>query len=134
MSKLEEEDPTFHVTYHVESWPEGLKKSEMHEDFGACDSLVQVVMVHDKTKEQKHFSVMSMNGETSEPLPLHEQWEAWYVLGRSLSQMMRGDDPEHGWKQQVAEGVIEVCQAMRKDGRRKQEVGIVDAHGRPIKR
>lgn len=132
-AKLDKDNPTFRVSFHIEAWPEGIEKKDLREGFAGCDSILQVVMVHDKEKGRKHYSVMSMDGERSEPLTLGEQWEAWYVLGRALSQQMRADDPDDGWKQQVCEGLIEVVAAMRKDGRRKKDTGVVDAQGRKIR-
>lgn len=130
----EPEGQVFHVSFHIEAWPEGLKAEEMVEGFAGCDSLLQVVMIHDKENGKKHYSVMSMDGEKSKPLSFREQWEAWYVLGRALSQQMNPHDPEDGWRQQICEGLVEVCQAARKDVRQKQDTGVVDAHGNRIRK
>ena len=129
-----DDEQKFHVTFHIQAWPKGIKRSDVADGFSGCDSLVQVVMLHDRDGGSKSYQVMSMDGERGEALSVNEQWEAWYVMGRALSQMIDKNDPENGWKQQVAEGMIEVCQAMRKDGRKKQDIGIVDASGRSIVR
>ncbi len=129
-----DDEQKFHVTFHIQAWPKGIKRADVAKGFSGCDSLAQVVMLHDRESDQKHYQVMSMDGQRGEALSLPEQWEAWYVMGRALSQLMDKDDPEHGWKQQVTEGIVEVCQAMRKDGRKKEDIGLVDASGRSIVR
>ena len=129
-----DEEQRFHISFHIQAWPKGIRREDLAKEFSGCDSIVQIVMLHDKDGGQKHYQVMSMDGERSEPMALHEQWEAWYVLGRALSQLMDKNDPAHGWQQQVTEGMIEVCQAMRKDGRKKQDIGLLDASGRSILR
>lgn len=129
-----DDEQKFHVTFHVQAWPKGINRSDVAKGFSGCDSLVQIVMLHDKGHGKKDYQLMSMDGELGTALHLHEQWEAWYVMGRALSQLMDKNDPEHGWKQLVTEGIVEVCQAMRKDGKKKQDIGLVDAQGRTITR
>ena len=129
-----EAEQKFHISFHIQAWPKGISRSDIADEFSGCDSMIQVVMLHDKKDGTKSYQVMSMDGERNEPLAYHEQWEAWYVMGRALSQLMDRDDPKYGWQQQVTEGVIEVCQAMRKDGRQKESIGLVDASGRNITR
>lgn len=129
---MSDEGKKFHVTFRIQAHPDGVPEGDMADGSCGCDSLVQIVMVHDRDSGTKSYQVMSMDGERNEPLMLFEQWEAWYVMGRSLSQLMDPNDDTHGWKQQVAEGLIEVCQAMRKDGKKKIDSGILDPRGRKI--
>lgn len=122
------DDDKYHISFIVRSHPSGVTGDE--EEFSRlenegrapvlCDSILQIVMLHDRASGKKDYQVLSMDGKRSQPLPLHEQWEAWYVLGRALSQMMDKDDPKFGWQQNICEGLTEVCQAMRKDGKRKK--------------
>ncbi len=117
----------YHISFIVRSHPSGVTGDE--EEFSRlqnegrapvlCDSILQIVMIHDRKGGKKDYQVLSMDGERSKPLELREQWEAWYVFGRALSQLMDKNDPTHGWQQNICAGVVEVCQAMRKGAKRK---------------
>ena len=133
MSETEADNvEVYHIEYRVESHPSGIRKNDAQDGSGVCDSILQIVMAHDKENGRKHYAIASMDGERNDRLSLSEQWEAWMVLTRHLSHSMDPSDEHHGWQQQVCEGILEVVTAMQQDARRKVNTGLLDASGKAI--
>lgn len=127
-----EDEKKHHLIFSVNVYPDGIFAKDAPEETNMCDSIVQIVMDHERDKGRKHYCVMSMDGERGEQLNLREQWEAWYILGRFLASSMDADDVNDGWMQQIADGVIEVCDVMKKGATKKVESCILDSSGKKI--
>lgn len=128
---------TYYVVYKVESYPEGVTKEEIVDDpkAGVCDSLLQVVMAHDKIHGKKHYAIMSMDGEKNEMLHIREQWEVWAVLTRFLNRNIDPNNDEYGWMGSICNGVVEVLNSIKGNKiEKKVDTGLVDGSGQKIVR
>jgi len=141
MSDQEQQAPekpveTYYVVYKVESHPDGITKEELTDPKeGVCDSLLQVIMAHDKNHGRKHYAIMSMDGEKNEMLHIREQWEAWAVFTRFLARNIDPNNVEYGWMGQICNGAVEVLTAIKGNKIvKKIDTGLVDASGGKIQR
>ena len=91
-SKKKNPDPIFHVTYQVQSHPQGIKRSELQDTESACDAIVMLPITF---PENGSFSMLvrSRDGRPNVdggvgPVPVGDLWRAWATLGAFIK-----DDP-----------------------------------------
>lgn len=79
------------LTYKVDLWPKGIPDEEIPKGESGCDA----VIIHALTQngEGDSSELISINGETGNPLTSEELWKEWARMAQRLSKAH--DLPEH---------------------------------------
>lgn len=81
----------YHVTYKLESHPEGADASEIQPGTGACHAVLIHSIIYPEDGSYSHLFV-SLDGRTGKDLTPNEEWKAWMMLGQTLLQREQGRD------------------------------------------
>lgn len=100
----------YHVTYTVDSHPEGLERAELPENRGACTAILLGSLLYPDDGSYG-AAFVSLDGRTGESLGSAEVWKAWSMLTKHLA-----DDPNlSGAKRELCSIVFEtICAAIMK--------------------
>lgn len=99
----------YHITYSVAPHPEGIEKKAVPADHGACTALIvgSVLYPPDGTC---HVAFVSLDGRTGQPISDDEEWKAWTILAKQLSERASLNES----KKELCKLVFDaVCAAMR---------------------
>jgi len=92
----------YHLLYRIDAHPEGLRRDQVPDQHGACDSMVFGSIIHQEDGSISHL-LASVDGRTGEPLPPHQVFMFWAVMAGALA-----DQLEAGGRQMLCRGVFEL--------------------------